>query len=122
MDELSGEEFLMMIFSSRLLGSLCISIRGCDGGVSGWDASVGKCGEPKRLVDPFARLALRYQTEQTARNAPSLRAAAQCGVCGLSWQMRLLGIVGRATTFVARLASIRIEPCSTIVNTYAKAP
>ena len=36
---------------------------------------------------PFASLA----TKQTARNAPSLRAAAQCGVCGAA----LLGIVGR---------------------------
>jgi hypothetical protein len=49
---------------------------------------------------PFARLA----TKQTARKTP----AAQCGVCFAV----LLGIVGSATTFVARLASIRIGPCS----------
>ena len=49
---------------------------------------------------PLASLA----TKQTARKAPSLRAAARCGVC----RAALFGIVGRATTFVARLVSIRI--------------
>ena len=63
---------------------------------------------------PFARLA----TKKTARNAPSLRAAAQCGACFAA----LLGIVGRATTFVARLAFIRIGPCSAIASTYAEVP
>ena len=43
-----------------------------------------------------------------ARIAPSLRVAAKCGVCGVA----LLGFVGPATTFVARLASIRILPAT----------
>jgi hypothetical protein len=47
-------------------------------------------------------------TKQTARKAPSLRVAVKCGVCGVA----LLGFVVRATTFVARLASIRILPAT----------
>src|SRR5712692_3470547 len=47
-------------------------------------------------------------TKQTARRAPSLRVAAKCGVCVVA----LLGIVGSTTTFVARLASIRILPAT----------
>jgi len=43
---------------------------------------------------------------QTARKSPSLRAAAQRGVCFAV----LLGIVGSTTTGVARLASIRVGP------------
>jgi hypothetical protein len=40
-----------------------------------------------------------------ARKAPSLRVCAKCGAGGAE----LLGIVGQATTFVARLAIIRIS-------------
>jgi hypothetical protein len=47
-------------------------------------------------------------TNQTARKAPSLRVAAKCGVCFVA----LLGFVGSTTTFVARLASIRILPAT----------
>src|SRR5712692_3284447 len=47
-------------------------------------------------------------TKQTARRAPSLRVAAKCGVCVVA----LLGFVGSTTTFVARLASIRILPAT----------
>ena len=47
-------------------------------------------------------------TNQTARKAPSLRVAAKCGVCVVA----LLGFVVQATTFVARLASIRILPAT----------
>jgi hypothetical protein len=47
-------------------------------------------------------------TMQTARKAPSLRVAAKCGVCIVA----LLGFVVLATTFVARLASIRILPAT----------
>jgi len=43
-------------------------------------------------------------TKQTARKAPSLRVAAKCGACFIA----LLGIVVQTTTFVARLAFIRI--------------
>ncbi len=50
-------------------------------------------------------------------NRLSLRAAAECGACAA-----LLGIVGSATTFVARLAFIRIRPCSAFVCTCAEAP
>ncbi len=49
-----------------------------------------------------------FATKQTARKAPSLRVAAKCGVCIVT----LLGIVVPATTFVARLASIRILPAT----------
>ncbi len=51
-------------------------------------------------------------------NRLSLRAAAECGACFAA----LLGIVGSATTFVARLAFIRIRPCSAFVCTCAEAP
>ncbi len=47
-------------------------------------------------------------TKQTTRKAPSLRVAAKCGVCVVA----LLGFVVLATTFVARLASIRILPAT----------
>src|SRR5438045_3290906 len=53
---------------------------------------------------PLASLA----TKQTARKAPSLRVAAKCGACFVA----LLGIVAQATTFVARLALIRILPAT----------
>src|SRR5213594_1937552 len=53
---------------------------------------------------PLASLA----TKQTARKAPSLRVAAKCGACFVA----LLGIVAQATTFVARLAFIRILPAT----------
>ena len=58
--------------------------------------------EARRSQWPFP-LASRA-TKQTARKAPSLRVAAKCGVCVVA----LLGFVVLATTFVARLASIRI--------------
>ena len=47
-------------------------------------------------------------TPQTARKAPSRRVAAKSGACCVS----LLGFVGRATTFVARLAVIPILPAT----------
>ena len=47
-------------------------------------------------------------TMQTARKAPSQRAAEKFGVCVVA----LLGFVVQATTFVARLASIRILPAT----------
>ncbi len=47
-------------------------------------------------------------TKQTAQKAPSLRVAVKCGVCVVA----LLGFVVLATTFVARLASIRILPAT----------
>src|SRR2546425_4266188 len=53
---------------------------------------------------PLASLA----TKQTAGKAPSLRVAAKCGACFVA----LLGIVTQATTFVARLAFIRILPAT----------
>jgi hypothetical protein len=53
---------------------------------------------------PLASLA----TKQIARKAPSLRVSAKCGACFVA----LLGIVAQATTFVARLASIRILPAT----------
>jgi len=43
-----------------------------------------------------------------SRQPPSLRVAAKCGVCVVA----LLGFVVLATTFVARLASIRILPAT----------
>ena len=43
---------------------------------------------------------------------PSLQVAAKCGVCVVA----LLGIVVLATTFVARLASIRILPATQSVE------
>ena len=43
-----------------------------------------------------------------SRQPPSLRVAAKCGVCIVA----LLGFVVRATTFVARLAFIRILPAT----------
>jgi hypothetical protein len=43
-----------------------------------------------------------------SRQPPSLRVAAKCGVCIVA----LLGFVVLATTFVARLASIRILPAT----------
>jgi len=61
--------------------------------------SCAKRGEASGLA-PLASRA----TKQIARKAPSLRVAAKCGVCFVA----LLGIVGQATTFVARLAFIRI--------------
>ncbi len=70
----------------------------------------------ERRVNAFARLAFNQTAGRPKRPVPS--GAAQCGACIAA----LLGIVGRATTFVARLASIRIEPSSAIVNTYAEAP
>jgi len=56
------------------------------------------------MVAPFASRA----TKQTARKAASLRVAAKCGVCVVA----LLGFVVEATTFVARLAAIRILPAT----------
>src|SRR5256885_6077454 len=53
---------------------------------------------------PLASLA----TKQSARKAPSLRVAAKCGACFVA----LFGIVAQATTFVARLAFIRILPAT----------
>src|SRR5438445_12238427 len=53
---------------------------------------------------PLASLA----TKQTAGKAPSLRVAAKCGACFVA----LLGVVVQATTFVARLAFIRILPAT----------
>src|SRR5437867_961554 len=53
---------------------------------------------------PLASLA----TKQTARKAPSLRVAAKCGACFVA----LFGIIAQATTFVARLAFIRILPAT----------
>jgi len=47
-------------------------------------------------------------TKQIARKAPSLRVAVKCGVCIVA----LLGFVVLATTFVARLAFIRILPAT----------
>src|SRR6266536_3617648 len=47
-------------------------------------------------------------TKQTARKAPSLWVAAKCGACFVA----LLGIIVQATTFVARLAFIRILPAT----------
>ena len=47
-------------------------------------------------------------TKQTARKALSLRVAAKCSVCIVA----LLGFVVLATTFVARLAFIRILPAT----------
>ena len=52
-----------------------------------------------------------WQAERQNRppeQAPSLRVAAKCGVCVVA----LLGFVVLATTFVARLASIRILPAT----------
>src|SRR5712691_7314448 len=46
------------------------------------------------------------QASLTVSRQPSLRVAAKCGVCVVA----LLGFVARTTTFVARLASIRILP------------
>ncbi len=57
---------------------------------------------------PLASLA----TKQTARKAPSLRVAAKCGICVVA----LLGFVVLATTFVARLAFIRILPATQSVE------
>ena len=37
------------------LGSLCISIRGCDGGVSGWMPQLPNEAKPKRMVDPLRK-------------------------------------------------------------------
>ena len=51
-------------------------------------------------------------TKQTARKAPSLRVAAKCGVCVVA----LLGFVVLATTFVARLAAIRILPATRLTK------
>ncbi len=48
------------------------------------------------------------QASLTVSRQPSLRVAAKCGVCVVA----LLGFVVRATTFVARLASIRILPAT----------
>ena len=56
------------------------------------------------MAAPLASLA----TKQTARKAPSLWVAAKCGACFVA----LLGIVAQATTFVARLAVIRILPAT----------
>jgi len=56
------------------------------------------------MAAPLASLA----TKQTARKAPSLWVAAKCGACFVA----LLGIVAQATTFVARLAFIRILPAT----------
>ena len=60
------------------------------------------------MVAPFTSRA----TKQTARKAPSLRVAAKCGVCVVA----LLGFVGSTTTFVARLASIRILPATQVAK------
>ncbi len=52
-----------------------------------------------------------WQAERQSRlpgQAPSLRVAVKCGVCVVA----LLGFVVPATTFVARLASIRILPAT----------
>ena len=51
-------------------------------------------------------------TKQTARKAPSLRVAAKCGACVVA----LLGFVVPATTFVARLAAIRILPATRLTK------
>jgi hypothetical protein len=48
------------------------------------------------------------QASLTVSRQPSLRVAVKCGVCIVA----LLGIVVLATTFVARLASIRILPAT----------
>src|SRR6266849_102848 len=48
------------------------------------------------------------QASLTVSRQPSLRVAAKCGVCVVA----LLGFVARTTTFVARLASIRILPAT----------
>ena len=47
-------------------------------------------------------------TPQTARQTPSRRVAAKLGGCCVA----LLGFVGQATTFVARLAIIPILPAT----------
>ena len=47
-------------------------------------------------------------TKQTALTSPVPRVAVKCGVCVVAF----LGVVVQATTFVARLASIRILPAT----------
>ncbi|MGH8744334.1 MAG: hypothetical protein ACREUY_08660, partial [Burkholderiales bacterium] len=52
------------------------------------------------------------QASLTVSRQPSLRVAAKCGV----YVVALLGFVGSTTTFVARLASIRILPATQSVG------
>src|ERR1700688_1653635 len=55
----------------------------------------------------------RAERQSRSRGKPRpIRVAAKCRACFLICQLRLLGIVAQATTFVARLAFIRILPAT----------
>ena len=58
------------------------------------------------------------QASRTVSRQPSLRVAAKCGVCVVA----LLGFVVLATTFVARLASIRILPATQSTEDLIRGP
>ncbi len=68
---------------------------------SGWDAR----SEPKRMVDPLREARDKADRPKNPRPFGLQPNAASASPCSS-------GIVGLATTFVARLASIRIGPCS----------
>src|SRR6266436_5730013 len=61
----------------------------------------------------MARPPSRAERQSRSPGKPRpIRVAAKCGPCFLICKLRLLGIVVQATTFVARLAFIRILPAT----------
>src|SRR5437879_9914746 len=61
----------------------------------------------------MARPPSRAERQSRSPGKPRpIRVAAKCGACFLICQLRLLGIVVPATTFVARLVFIRILPAT----------